>query len=75
MPIRSIEDPSGTHCIDLFSHPDNTITAKQFRRDPEDEGRWSLIADYSSIHYLTESDAIASLSNSVPWLDITLRRE
>jgi hypothetical protein len=68
MPIRSIEDSSGTYCVDLISHPDNTVTAKQFRRDPEDGGRWTLVADYSSIHYASEHDAIYALLASVSWL-------
>ena len=47
--IQSIEDADGLRCVDLIAHPDGTFAFKEFRRDPEDGGRWTLIADYSAL--------------------------
>jgi hypothetical protein len=38
--IQSIEDADGLRCVDLIAHPDGTFAFKEFRRDPEDGGRW-----------------------------------
>ena len=32
---------------------------REFRRDPEDLGRWTLTADYSEISFPTEMEATA----------------
>ncbi|WP_158902063.1 hypothetical protein [Burkholderia sp. L27(2015)] len=67
--IRSVEDASGQYCVDFISHPDGTFSAKQFRRDPEDEGRWTLIADYSAKRFATEKEAVDAIAALLPWLE------
>ena len=68
MAINSIEDDSGQHCVDVTSHADGTFSFKVFRKDPEDDGRWTLVGDYFGIRYATANDAFREAAVRVPWL-------
>ena len=68
MTIKSIEDDSGLHCVDVMHHPDGTFSFKVFRKDPEDEGRWTLVGDYSGLRFQNENDALRDAAAKVPWL-------
>jgi len=68
MIIKSIEDALGMNCVDVITRPDGLFTFKVFRRDPEDQGRWSRVADYSGLQFTTEEDAFRAATASIPWL-------
>lgn len=68
MVIKSIEDASGTNCVDIASHPDGQFTFKIFRKDPEDQGRWTLVSDYSGRRFDTEEQALWQAAEKIPWL-------
>lgn len=69
MVIHSIEDETGIHCVDIAQQDDGTFTFKAFRKDPEDQGRWTLTADYSITAYATEAAALDAACVEVPWLE------
>ncbi|GLZ21485.1 hypothetical protein [Burkholderia plantarii] len=70
MIIHSIEDRTGTHCIDFIEdEAEGGFRFKLFRKEPEDHGRWSLTADYSGTRYDDLAQAIAAARRAVPWLD------
>jgi len=66
--LKNLEDAEGFRCVDIFQRPDGTFGFKEFRRDPEDSGRWSLVEDFSYLSYATESEALSAARQSVPWL-------
>lgn len=68
MVIKSIEDESGMNCVDVTSCPDGKFTFKVFRKDPEDQGRWTLVADYSGLQFDTEDQALRQAATKIPWL-------
>lgn len=68
MTINSIEDASGLHCVDIMNHPDGTFSFKVFRKDPEDEGRWTLVGDYSGLRFQNENDVFRAAAAKAPWL-------
>jgi hypothetical protein len=68
MTIKSIEDESGMNCVDVSSNPDGRFTFKVFRKDPEDQGRWSLVGDYSGLQFDTEAHAFSAAAARIPWL-------
>ncbi|MGS0741642.1 hypothetical protein ACVBEF_07385 [Glaciimonas sp. GG7] len=68
MTINSIEDVSGLHCVDVMHHPDGTFSFKVFRKDPEDEGRWTMVGDYSGLRFQDENAAVREAAAQVPWL-------
>ncbi|MEQ8698723.1 MAG: hypothetical protein RLT05_19480 [Bauldia litoralis] len=65
--IDSLEDAGGARCVDLFVRDDGSYGFKEFRRDPEDGGRWTLVADYSGLRYATGEDALAAAADAIAW--------
>jgi hypothetical protein len=68
MIIKSIEDALGMNCVDVITRPDGQFTFKVFRKDPEDQGRWSLVADCSGLQFTTEEDTFRAAATRIPWL-------
>ena len=68
MVINSVEDESGMNCVDVTSRPEGGFSFKVFRKDPEDEGHWTLVADYSGLHFDTEDEALHNAAVKIPWL-------
>jgi hypothetical protein len=66
--LTSLEDADGFRCVDIFERPDGTLGFKEFRRDPEDAGRWTLVGDYSHECYSTKDEALLAAAARVPWL-------
>jgi len=66
--ILSIEDDSGMHCVDFIENDDGSVFYKAFRKDPEDEGKWTLTADYSAARFATQPEALDSAARRIPWL-------
>ena len=75
MVIHSIEDDTGIHCVDVAEDTNGTFTFKVFRRDPEDQGRWTLVADFSKTVYASEAAAFDAAGEKIPWVtDIIAKR-
>ena len=75
MVIHSIEDEAGIHCVDVAQQANGRFTFKVFRRDPEDQGRWTLVADYSKTAYASETEAFEAAAGKIPWVkDLLLKR-
>jgi hypothetical protein len=70
--ILSIEDDSGMHCVDFIENDDGSFSYKAFRKDPEDEGKWTLTADYSATRFTTQQEAFAAAAQRIPWLAASL---
>lgn len=68
MVINSVEDESGMNCVDVTSRPEGRFSFKVFPKDPEDEGHWTLVADYSGLHFETEDEALRNAAVKIPWL-------
>jgi hypothetical protein len=68
-PVKSVASLDQTRCIDIVGDGSGRFTVKEFRRDPEDGGRWTLVADHSAISYGSEAEAIAAMRRELPWLD------
>lgn len=72
--IRSVEDEYGERCVDFIcSASGRDFTFKEFRRDPEDGGRWTLITDHAGQVFATEREAVSHAMDRVPWLRNSLR--
>jgi hypothetical protein len=65
--IQSVQDVDGLRCVDLIAHADGTFGFKEFRRDPEDAGRWTLIADYSELHCASKDEAWRRAAAAIGW--------
>lgn len=67
--ILSLEDGDGLRCIDVLCRPDGGFGFKEFRREPEDHGRWTLVADYSDTAYATQDDALRGAARAIGWFE------
>jgi hypothetical protein len=65
--VTSLEDAEGLRCVDIIKRTDGLFTFKEFRRDPEDSGRWTLVADYSQRTYASKTDALRAAASSLAW--------
>lgn len=68
MVLASFENPEANRCVDLFVRADGTFGFEEFRRDPEDCGKWTRIGHYSDDAHAARDDAMAAATASVPWL-------
>jgi hypothetical protein len=71
--VRSLEDADRFRCVDIFERPDGTYGFKEFRRDPEDAGRWTLVVDYSHHSYATKEDALRMAASILPWFAASIK--
>lgn len=65
--FRSIENNDHDRCVDLFIRPDGTFGFEEFRRDVEDQGRWTPVSYYSGSTFTTEAGAINAARDAAPW--------
>lgn len=66
--LWSRENGDGTHCVDLFRRADGSFGFESFRRDPEDQGRWTVLGHFSALRYDSEGDAQRAAIRAIPWL-------
>jgi hypothetical protein len=66
--LRSVEDVHHERCVDLFERPDGTFGFEEFRRDIEDQGRWTATAYYSGKGYPSHQAAWEAAKATVAWL-------
>jgi hypothetical protein len=59
-------------CVDIFTRPDGTFGFEEFRRDPEDMGRWTPVAYYSVREFVTQDEALGAARAALPWLQAVL---
>ena len=69
----SVEDENGLRCVDIYARSDGRFVFKEFRRDPEDAGAWSLVGDYSGHGCSTQEEALDIAAKTVKWLDDVLK--
>jgi ribosomal protein S18 acetylase RimI-like enzyme len=66
--VHSVNNDQADRCVDFILSADGTYGFKEFRRDPEDQGAWTLTAhDRSGVH-LRYEDALAAALEKVVWL-------
>jgi hypothetical protein len=65
--ILSLEDETGSRCVDVISAEDGH-RFKEFRRDVEDNGCWTLVSDYSDRVFATRDEALEAAARTIRWL-------
>jgi hypothetical protein len=66
--LRSLHNAEVDRCVDIVKREDGTFSFKEFRRDPEDRGAWTLVSYNPQRSYSTEEEAIAGAKATVAWL-------
>ena len=66
--LTSIHNDPTDRCVDFFTRPDGRIGFKEYRRDPEDQGGWTLTAFDQRAVFSSYADALRAASARVGWL-------
>jgi hypothetical protein len=66
--LASLENPHGDYCVDIFVRVDGTYGFEEYRRDPEDNGRWQCLSRYARQVFASQAEATAKAKSIVPWL-------
>jgi len=66
--VTSLHNDAVDRCVDIVRRADGTFGFKEFRRDPEDSGGWTLVWDNAAAIYATEAEAVTAATASVAWL-------
>ena len=70
--IRSINEPFGPHCVDIFQRPDGSFGFELFRRDGEDNRGWYAVGNFAQAQFASADAALIEASRHVGWLDTAL---
>jgi len=70
--IDSINDADDSRCVDIFQRADATWGFEEYRRDPEDGGRWTVIGHYAERVYPSREAATRAAAASTLWLGARL---
>lgn len=65
--LASIEDADRIRCVDLFIRHDGSFGFEEFRRDAEDNGRWTSMGRWSTLVYSSEDALRLAAAEYVPW--------
>jgi hypothetical protein len=57
--IATLHNKDADRAVKIMKWPDGTFGCNEFRRDPEDAGRWTLVRENASGTYATQEQAIA----------------
>ena len=67
--LRSINNPDGSLCVDVFSRDDGSIGFEEFRRDFEDTSGWFAIGGHAERRFTTLEDALQAATQAVEWFE------
>jgi hypothetical protein len=65
--IATLHNNDADRCVKIVKGSDGAFGFKEFRRDPEDAGGWTVVSDAQAA-YPTEAQALAAAHAGVPWL-------
>ena len=66
--LASINNENASRCVDIFCRADGSFGFEEYRRDPEDQGRWSHAGNYGGRVYATRAEAEAAAAAAIAWL-------
>jgi len=66
--LMSVESLHGDYCVDVYVRADGTFGFEEYRRDPEDGGRWYSLQRHSGQVFQSEDDALVEAKARVAWL-------
>ena len=65
--IATLHNDDAHRCVKIMKRPDGSFGFREFRRDPEDAGSWTLVNDPQG-SYPSQAHAVAAAKDGVPWL-------
>jgi DMSO/TMAO reductase YedYZ molybdopterin-dependent catalytic subunit len=74
MVVQSVNNEFADRCVDIILRADGSFGFKEFRRDAEDLGAWSLTGYDERGVYASAEAALDAALERVPWLRDALTR-
>lgn len=66
--VTSLHNGDVDRCVDIIRRQDGAFGFKEFRRDVEDGGGWTLVTDYAHRSFASEHEAVAAAKAAIAWL-------
>jgi len=66
--VDTLHSRDADRCVKIIRQPDGTFGFQEFRREPEDAGRWTLISEGARGAHATQVQAVAAAEDDVAWL-------
>jgi hypothetical protein len=66
--LRSINDETGSRCVDIFQRAQGDIGFEEYRRDIEDGRGWFAIGGHGTRSFATQDAALQEALKAVTWL-------
>jgi hypothetical protein len=66
--VDTVHNLDADRCVKIIKQPDGTFGFQEYRREPEDAGRWTLVSEGSRGAHATELKALAAAEDNVAWL-------
>jgi hypothetical protein len=63
----TIHNEHADRAVKILKRAGGGFGFQEFRRDPEDAGRWTLVSDAPQAAYASEEQAAAAARASIPW--------
>jgi hypothetical protein len=67
--IASFENREKDRCVDVFVRADGGYGYEEWRREPEDPGRWFRVSYFGGAVFAAPEQAIADARLKVAWFD------
>lgn len=67
--VDSFENPQRDRCVDIFRRADGSFGFEEWRREPEEPGRWFRARYHSHAVYASPLEACAAARELVAWFD------
>ncbi len=65
--VATVHNEDAHRCVKIIKQQDGRFGFKEFRRDPEDAGGWTLVSDNPGT-CATEAQALGAARAGVAWL-------
>jgi hypothetical protein len=66
--VATLHNRDADRCVKIIRQPNGTFGFQEFRREPEDAGRWSLVSDTPAANLATREQALDAACGQVDWL-------
>lgn len=63
--VSSVEDETGTRCLDILKHPDGVFTFAEYEQSGDD---WQLVGESDGEGFATEYGAYLAAARAVEWM-------
>ena len=65
--LESVENGERDRCVDIFRRPDGSFGFEEWRREPEEPGRWFRARYHSHLVFASQAAAVAAAKAGVGW--------